>query len=702
MKTKHFLFVLFLAIQALFFGVYAQTDDLDYVALGLDDNNGWAEDFTATGLSSSAEYAGYMEIRDENFFFEAGNAVIASTASGGTIASVTIYWNTSEAEIGIDQISIYAQDEAYTGEETSGDGTFVITIGYDGTSSQSYDFSTSYSHVLLISKYEANVSHVEIEWVADVPHAITTVAAHGTITTKVGGSKVTSAIKDALVDVTVAKSKGYAIVGYSVYETADPTNKLVNESFDPTTAAQKFTFTMPDYAVTIEGVYVLEPTKNLTVSIVDASSHQLKDLTAMVSGVPLTYSYSVQSDYTGTVSPYTSNSSRAQVTISPTNAYSGTMTITPYLDGSVTVGLRFASDGNYKANNANEANITISGRNVILVTALNGNNYAVTHSVGGASATAQELLEQGGNYYYKTGVTLSDITWQVVHVDATHYYIKNGASYLGVDFSDMTLSGSPYQWGKSAGRFITQFLTGLCYDESKTAFVIKNEDVHASVSTISACVLEVATENVSSATKYTRSLTNGNYATICLPFPVSRSDEFFSGAEIYNITGKHMSGSTLTGIEMEEETGALVAGKPYIIRATAESLSAWYGLATAGSPVAAMGLVGNLGGSVSVPEGYYVIYQNKIRKVGSGATVNIGQNKAYLDMSTVPEIGGSPAPGRVMLYAEGEDSPTSIEDFLETATPINWNEPVYNTLGQRVGKGTTGVLIQNGKKFLIQ
>ncbi|MBQ7648330.1 MAG: hypothetical protein IJS92_04555, partial [Paludibacteraceae bacterium] len=61
------------------------------------------------------------------------------------------------------------------------------------------------------------------------------------------------------------------------------------------------------------------------------------------------------------------------------------------------------------------------------------------------------------------------------------------------------------------------------------------------------------------------------------------------------------------------------------------------------------------------------------------------------------------APGRKVMYAYNqEDTATSLEDFLNNATFINWNEPVYNTLGQQVGKGTTGVLIQNGKKFLVQ
>ena len=54
------------------------------------------------------------------------------------------------------------------------------------------------------------------------------------------------------------------------------------------------------------------------------------------------------------------------------------------------------------------------------------------------------------------------------------------------------------------------------------------------------------------------------------------------------------------------------------------------------------------------------------------------------------------------MYAYNqEDAATSLEDFLNNATLINWNEPVYNMLGQQVGKGTTGVLIQNGQKFFV-
>ena len=273
-----------------------------------------------------------------------------------------------------------------------------------------------------------------------------------------------------------------------------------------------------------------------------------------------------------------------------------------------------------------------------------------------------------------------------------------------MDAATVSVEDASFQWSKNASdAFVTGYLTGLCYDEDFTAFTINNQNEYKGTTTISAPIYEVSISNILPATEYTRSLTSGNYATMCLPFPVSRSEEFLSGINVFNITGKYMSGSNITGIEMAEVEGILEAGKPYIIQATAATLSAWYGEATAMSPVSATGLVGNLGSAYYVPVGGYIISSNKIRRVAYANTGSVGQYKAYLDLSAVPDAGGVSAPGRRVLYAENtEDTVTSLEDFLNNASEINWNEPVYNMLGQRVGKGTKGVLVQNGQKFLIQ
>ncbi|MBO7455802.1 MAG: hypothetical protein J6T76_05320, partial [Paludibacteraceae bacterium] len=223
---------------------------------------------------------------------------------------------------------------------------------------------------------------------------------------------------------------------------------------------------------------------------------------------------------------------------------------------------------------------------------------------------------------------------------------------------------------------------------------------YESLANCSRSAFEVPIANIQTASEYTRSLTAGNFATMCLPYAVSQSETFFSGAEVYNITGKQMADAKIVGIEMEQETEMLVAGKPYVILATESTLSVMHGPGTAESPVAATGLVGNLNSTpIDVPVGCYGFSANKLRKVVYAGTAHTQQYKAYIDLSAVPVAGGSPAPGRRVVVVE--DIADSIE-IIDNTIGLNWNEPVYNMLGQQVGKGTTGVLIQNGQKFLVQ
>jgi len=50
---------------------------------------------------------------------------------------------------------------------------------------------------------------------------------------------------------------------------------------------------------------------------------------------------------------------------------------------------------------------------------------------------------------------------------------------------------------------------------------------------------------------------------------------------------------------------------------------------------------------------------------------------------------------------EGSGVPSALENVGEQ-TALDWNEPVYNVLGQRVPEGTKGVLIQNGVKYVVR
>ncbi|MBQ7531590.1 MAG: hypothetical protein IJT12_07765 [Paludibacteraceae bacterium] len=667
------------------------------------------------GATSGATYSGEVDY-DSNYplVWMDNSKVWATTGSPGKAKSVTIYWdlsgdyNSNPESI----IYIYGQNSAYTGSETLGtmSGTLLASQSYNGTASHTFDISGyDCSFVAIVGSADGFAfNRLEIAWtVPDVATYVVSTSKTGSGSISISPASPVAVGAEVTVTFTGLGSKNevnsFIIDGASTVLSEDEYTKSVSR-----------TFTMPAHAVDISAVFASKPSRSENVVSIDGTGGSLD--ASIESGTERSFTISTQ--YNGSTSPsytaglksVTSTTGKVTVVSNTFNSSTGTGTITLR-------GLAAGSDAlvitTYQTNGCQRStgtiNVTVTSRDVALITELNDRYYAVTHTFGGGgtTVTAQELIKQGANYYYKSGVVLSDITWKYEYANAagTKFYIKNSAGkYLTVDAATVSVEDASFQWSKNASdAFVTGYLTGLCYDEDFTAFTINNQNEYKGTTTISAPIYEVSISNILPATEYTRSLTSGNYATMCLPFPVSRSEEFLSGINVFNITGKYMSGSNITGIEMAEVEGILEAGKPYIIQATAATLSAWYGEATAMSPVSATGLVGNLGSAYYVPVGGYIISSNKIRRVAYANTGSVGQYKAYLDLSAVPDAGGVSAPGRRVLYAENtEDTVTSLEDFLNNASEINWNEPVYNMLGQRVGKGTKGVLVQNGQKFLIQ
>ena len=189
---------------------------------------------------------------------------------------------------------------------------------------------------------------------------------------------------------------------------------------------------------------------------------------------------------------------------------------------------------------------------------------------------------------------------------------------------------------------------------------------------------------------YTRTVTSGNYGTICLPYAAT-----ISGAEVYEISGKVMSGKTLTGINLSSVTGGLTAGVAYIFKATSSTLTA----TLSGSYTDAVTggyMEGNLGATTKAPIGSYVISGNKIHKVVDGGSgVNIGQYKGWINMDNVGLTSA-----RSANFISFEDNSTTGITNLNVNDIFDNDAPIYNLAGQRVNKSYKGVVIVNGKKML--
>lgn len=669
--------------------------------------------------TSGAKYSGKVGYDGEYPCFVMDETyVYATTSSPGTAKTVSITWADDDEWYNTEDestIYVYGSASAFDGTETKGDldlagVTQIGSVTYAGVfGTSAVDVSAySFEYIAIVGgATQAGVQCVSVTWT--VPDVVTyTLSSSISGKGKVTFSPASPVAAGTSVKVSFKGSKtelhSYTIKnGASVIEAAD-----LDE--DEYTTSYATTFTMPAGNVNVTATFEAVPSPARVANPISVNGAFATYATTIQSGseeditIATTYNAGTSPAYNRTLKSVESlNTNIVQVVGNTFNSSTGegTLTLRGKATGSTSVLITtYQTNGTLTSNRT--INVTVISRNVALVTELNDKYYAVTNSPSGATVTAVELLKQGGTYYYKSAGDLSDISWKAENT-ADGYYIRNSSDqYLKVAGTNMSLSASAYEWYKNAGdAFVTGYTTGMCYDESYSGFTINGQNDYISTPTLSACVREISISSLALATEYTRTLTNGNYATICLPYPVSRSETFFSGVDVFNITGVFKTGETITGIELAEEEDVLVAGKPYIILASASSMSAWYGIETAVAPVSATGLVGNLSSTpINVPVGCYGLASNQLRRVAYAGTATTKQYRAYIDLTDVPEVGGASAPGRRVLYAENVG--TSLEDFLENATEINWNEPVYNMLGQRVGKGTTGVLIQHGQKFLVK
>ncbi len=189
---------------------------------------------------------------------------------------------------------------------------------------------------------------------------------------------------------------------------------------------------------------------------------------------------------------------------------------------------------------------------------------------------------------------------------------------------------------------------------------------------------------------YTRSVTSGNFGTICLPYAAT-----ISGATVFKIVSTVGSGDDLTGINLES-VDALEAGKAYIFKATSSTLRATYS-GTYTEATADYGMMGNLSAdNIPVPDGNYVVKGNKIRKVVTGGTgVTVGQYKGYITLDGI-----SPVSARGFDFISFEDIGTTAIETVKQE--LKANGEYFNLAGQRVAQPAKGLYIVNGKKVIMK
>ena len=200
---------------------------------------------------------------------------------------------------------------------------------------------------------------------------------------------------------------------------------------------------------------------------------------------------------------------------------------------------------------------------------------------------------------------------------------------------------------------------------------------------------------------YTRTVTDGEYGTICLPYASSN----YTGAEFYEVSWLRAEGAN-AGLYLDEVAAGttLEAGKPYIFRATGDLLTVYYEGDEVLNPVEGVnGLTGTFteikdlsySDPSNILEGNYLIAQNKIWLCETSCILY--PNRAYIKDSALPKTEQALLPGRrrVCMGTSGENVETGTEGAvtpnievikrIENGQVIIIRDGVkYNAQGQRL------------------
>ena len=198
--------------------------------------------------------------------------------------------------------------------------------------------------------------------------------------------------------------------------------------------------------------------------------------------------------------------------------------------------------------------------------------------------------------------------------------------------------------------------------------------------------------------RYIRTVTNGNFGTICLPYGSNN----YSGAEFYEILYLQLKddGVTPYGIWLEEVSGALVAGKPYIFKATSNQLVVNYEGDEVLSPIEGKaGLTGTFDGITdeTVLQGNYMIADNRFWLCGAGCWLDA--NRAYIDKNTLHNnttpVAAIPGRRRVMMGAAGENTTTGVDNLTEDGV-VSTNQATKMVVNGQL------IIIRDGVKYNVQ
>lgn len=706
--------------------------------------SGWT--FSSSGVTYGAGSFCYSD--GGNFIGLGDNYSFSSTASvsGRTVKSITIEWeDTPLNSDGMNAtLTIYARNTPYTGAEYGlgalGDDLHTFTYGESGTT---YNFTSEYKYVALGARGEngAFLKSISIEWeweeytyytieegsITGDGHSWGVAVVPSTTSAK-EGDIVTITFAPQLVGSGFSKKK-YSLTSYGfdgmVFDlscTTYPTN--------PNTYTVKFP--MPARNVRIDAKFEKVTFITAKVAINKSVTNVQSGVEKVIAFTHLDQSKNPIADYTAEYMTATSSKPSVLTVDAPVKVSDGNYTFTVHglAMGEATVTISAAAKGTIDYAE-DDITFTVTPREVVLLAERSGSYYVMENTLDGHTAPAHEVVfnTTDSKYYYDDAVSLSDVTWNATTVTEGEYAIQNpnDNEYLKFDKGNITMSASTYSWWKN-GEQKFQSSDAYAYGivTNGTSFLasadLTNAAIEALVGTNFIPFGSYSTVS-GAAINDPRTLTEGNYGTFCSPYDVPSVAGV--GAKFFTLEGKVVSGENLAGIVISDPVDELVAGHAYLYQvdegSDAINLERCMRHLTKASTSTEDGFVGCLaddnGGAGKVyatagvsprSNGDYILKDNKLHYVPTGATGSARTYRAFIRAKELTEVKAGSVPKRRIVIVDGftgeigsEDSETSVDELVDSSE-LNWDKPVYNIMGVRVSKGATGVLIQNGHKFFVK
>ena len=167
---------------------------------------------------------------------------------------------------------------------------------------------------------------------------------------------------------------------------------------------------------------------------------------------------------------------------------------------------------------------------------------------------------------------------------------------------------------------------------------------------------------------YTRTITLGNYGTICLP-----NGGTIVGAILFQIAYYNEGEEQI--IFEELEGNAMVAGRPYLFWPSASQIEVFYTDAANAEAGNWRGLHGSYTKEeLTADAGNYILYQNMYYFVNS--TAYVGANRAYIklgsgeDCAPTSDPGAAPGRRRIAMGVQGKQVATGISDIEAGEQPM--------------------------------